>query len=124
MKDNIDKQIIEKIYNYCIDASDLVEEAGSYEVYESQKRYGYSIPFTLQQIGELVKYLSDGLIQSSNHIIPWKLVRDMRHMCAHKYDDMDPRKIWDSATDGIPILKNFCKTYLAEQNNSPTNNKE
>ncbi|MDR0987254.1 MAG: DUF86 domain-containing protein [Ruminococcus sp.] len=114
MKGNIDKQIIEKIYNYCIDTCNLVEEAGSYEIYESKISYGYSIPFALQQIGELVKYLSDGLLNSSSDIIPWKEVRDMRHMCAHKYDDMDPRKIWDSATDGIPILKSFCETYLKE----------
>jgi uncharacterized protein with HEPN domain len=114
MKGNIDRQIIEKIHNYCIDTCELVSEAGSFEYYVSHKSYGYSIPFTLQQIGELVKYLSDDLLTGTSDIIPWKEVRNMRHMCAHKYDDMDPQKIWDSANEGIPTLKQFCENYLGE----------
>jgi uncharacterized protein with HEPN domain len=110
---NNDRQIIEKIYSWAVDACDLCKEAGNYENYMSRKSLTYSIPFALQQMGELVKYLSDKFISDTSDEIPWKDVREMRHLCAHKYDDIDPEKIWGTVIERTPKVKSFCENYLS-----------
>jgi uncharacterized protein with HEPN domain len=110
---NNDRQVIEKILYYAVDACDLCNEAGSFENYISRKSLTYSIPFALLQMGELIKYLSDSFIAESSNEIPWEDVRDIRHLCAHKYDDIDPEKIWDTVTCDTPKVKSFCESYLS-----------
>jgi uncharacterized protein with HEPN domain len=41
---------------------------------------------------------------------PWRQIIDMRNFAAHRYDDLDPKRVWRTLTRDVPRLRG----YLAE----------
>jgi uncharacterized protein with HEPN domain len=107
------EQILTKLLKYCNIISDFLSTTdGTYESFEKDIKTNFSVSFALQQIGELIKYLSPEFAQETREQVPWNRFRDMRNMYAHEYERMYPQDIFETAVNDIPVLKNFCEKYL------------
>lgn len=78
--------------------------------------------FNVLQIGELVKKLPDNFLVQYDKI-PWKKIKGLRDRVAHGYDTLDLETIWDTASDDITPLKDYCKEILSI-NNAVTNDEK
>lgn len=38
---------------------------------------------------------------------PWRQIVAMRNFAAHQYDDLDPRRVWRTATRDVPRLRAY-----------------
>ena len=66
----------------------------------------------LLQIGELTGRLSDDFKDNTQSQIPWKQIRSMRNLLAHDYGNMSTNKIWEAASEDVPVLLSFCEKQL------------
>lgn len=63
-----------------------------------------AISFSIMQIGERMNKLEE-LLSNKYPDIPWKKARNMRNIIVHDYDNVDFKKVYLTATEDIPILK-------------------
>ncbi|HZF02553.1 MAG TPA: DUF86 domain-containing protein [Methylomirabilota bacterium] len=63
-------------------------------------------------IGEAARRLSTEA-QKKIPEIPWQLVRAMRNILIHDYDDVDLDIVWETAQRDLPKLISHLETYLA-----------
>ena len=115
MKTNL--AILKHIKEHCMDISEAVERFGNdYMIFEKDKHYKNAVSMSLLQIGELSGKLSEDFRISKKSDIPWKELKAMRNLFAHNYGSMDIEKIWDTAINDIPILKDFCERQINQYN--------
>ena len=108
-----DKRIIEHIRSHCNKISKTKERFGSeLSVFESDSDYIDSVLMNLSQIGELAKLLSEDYVRSTSSSIPWKQIRGLRNVIIHDYNNVETESIWNTITDDIPRLKEFCDAEL------------
>jgi len=63
------------------------------------------------QIGELSGHLSDSFKEEYNEV-PWRNIKDMRNIIAHKYGDMSITIVWEAISEDIPGLRDYCNNIL------------
>lgn len=63
------------------------------------------------QIGELVGVLTDEFKEEHSEM-PWKDIKQMRNVVAHRYGAFDFDILWETVTDDIPTLKEFCEKLV------------
>lgn len=68
----------------------------------------FAIVFSLCQIGELVKNISEET-KINNPNIPWSVLKGLRNKIVHDYDGINLILIWDIITIDIPKLKDNLK---------------
>jgi len=100
-KDNI---ILQKILEYIDDISQYAFGL-DHDSFLQDKKSMSACAFSILQIGELAKELSDD-IQSQNPTIQWKGIRGMRNRIAHDYKNIDSTVLWDTIETSLPELKN------------------
>lgn len=111
---NKDKSIIEHILRYCDKIQLTVGRFGSdFETFLNDPDYRDSVSMNLLQIGELAGKLSDEYIQQTRAQTDWRAIKNMRNMFAHDYGSMDIERIWETATEDIPVLSDYCKRVLS-----------
>ena len=108
-----DNRIISHILKYCrqIDKF-LLRFENSYEVFLSDELFRNAVSMAELQIGELSGHLSDNFKERTKDVISWNEIRGMRNHFAHDYLNMDIEKIWNVATEDIPVLRKFCEEQL------------
>jgi uncharacterized protein with HEPN domain len=112
MPDKKDLLLLSKIVFYCDEITKCIGEAGgNFDTFKSGQTK-YAVSFLIQNIGELTKLLSDNFVNKTSDKIPWRQIRVMRNMFAHTYEKMSTEKIFETAVNDIPVLKNFCEKYL------------
>ena len=100
-----DKEILKKIVKYCDDIDLLMKQyAFDYSKYETEIAFQYSCNMCIIQIGELVSRLSEEFV-STNNQIPWRLIKGMRNLHAHDYENVDMEIVWNTLIEDIPALK-------------------
>lgn len=62
-----------------------------------------AVQYQLLALGEASSRLSKAMRQQHDHI-PWRRIVGMRNILAHKYDDIDPERVWLVATTEIELL--------------------
>ena len=79
-----------------------------------------SISFSLAQIGELCRHVSDEYKSETSNKIPWQSIVSFRNMIAHEYNRaiFDIDVVWQTATSDVNLLKKFCESELAETENA------
>ena len=108
-----DTQLLDHILQYCRDIEKTVERFGKdFETFKKDKDYINSVSMSLMQIGELAGRFSDEYVQETKTIMDWRAIKNMRNMFAHNYGSMDIERIWETAIDDIPILKEYCSAHL------------
>ncbi len=97
--------ILEDIIFYC-DRIELFKEQFGDDIDEflSNDAYNMSCAFSLMQIGECVKRISEWLCSVSD-VVDWNKVCRFRDFIAHNYGKNDNVILWDIIENHIPILK-------------------
>jgi uncharacterized protein with HEPN domain len=60
------------------------------------------------QIGELANGLTAEFQEKTKENMQWGLIRGMRNWIAHSYQNVDNEIIWDTVSNNIPLLEDFC----------------
>lgn len=109
-----DRQILQHIVNYCDEVSAAVELFGREKSgFNENVVYRNAVSMPILQIGELANHLSEDFIQKYSQI-PWRAIVGMRNRFAHGYQVMDVEEIWQTATEDLSELKDFCRKVLLE----------
>lgn len=69
-------------------------------------RTQWAIEMGLIRIGEAVNRIP-ATILASFPAQPWRQIIAMRNFAAHQYDDLDPRRVWRTATHDVPALRSY-----------------
>ena len=110
-----DIQILQHILKYCCQIEETINRFGqTFEAFETDSDYQSSISFSILQIGELTKRISNDFRQEYKQI-PWKDISGMRDLFAHQYASMNINEIWHTANEDIPALKKFCQELLKSE---------
>lgn len=111
--DKADCQRLEHILVYCADIADFIERFGAnYETFVNDRAYFSAVSMCILQIGELANGLSDAFRDRTKDEMPWGKIRGMRNWLAHAYSTADEDTIWQTATNDIPNLRDFCLKML------------
>ena len=104
--------ILEKIIRYCEQIHKTTERFGkTYEIFYADLDYQNACAMCIFQIGELASRFPEDF-RAKYAQIPWKLIRGMRNMFAHEYENVSLVRIWETIKTDIPILKARCEEIL------------
>ena len=104
--------ILEKIIRYCEQIHKTTERFGrTYETFHGDFDYQNACAMCIFQIGELGSRLPEDF-RATYEQIPWKLIRAMRNMFAHEYENVSLTRMWGTIETDIPILKERCEEIL------------
>jgi uncharacterized protein with HEPN domain len=76
-------------------------QCGSYAMYVENEPVCSASALHLLQVGELANGLSKGF-RDRYKGIQWKSIIGLRNIIAHRYGDLDYRRIWEIMTHEIP----------------------
>lgn len=106
--------ILEHIVSYCFQIEETIQRFGdSKEAFQTDAIYRNAAALCILQIGELVGNLTDDF-RIQHPSIPWRQIKAMRNIIAHRYGTIDPDTTWEIMKDDIPTLKNHCQ-FIIEQ---------
>ena len=107
-----DLSILRHIVDYCDQISMAVNHFGNdYTVFSGNQIYRNSVSLCILQIGELVGILSDKF-KSEYSAMPWRQIKLMRNIVAHRYGMIDNEITWDVVQNDIPALKSYCESII------------
>ena len=113
-EDSRDIRILEHITDYCDQISEAVERFGAdLSIFLNDRVYRNAVSLCILQIGELVSILTEEFKQNYSDI-PWREIKLMRNIVAHRYGTIDYTITWDVVQNDIPKLKAFCSTFFSE----------
>jgi len=97
-----DRIILQKISTYIDDVTQYVD-GFSFEDFMADKKTLSACAFSVSQIGELAKEISEDT-QEKHDYIPWKSIRGMRNKIVHDYENIDLAVLWGTVTKSLPEL--------------------
>lgn len=98
-----DALIIKKIIKYIDDIADYTADM-NLQSFQSDSKTVSACAFSIAQIGELAKFISDET-QAKHANIPWNAMRGMRNKIVHDYDNIDLIVLWGTIEKSLPELK-------------------
>lgn len=108
-----DESILKLIEGYCGDIETFIERFGrDFAVFTHDRAYFNAVAMCILQIGELSGSLSEEYRAATSGRIPWSGIRGMRNIVAHDYGALDEELVWETATEDIPYLREFCLSEL------------
>ncbi|GHV05089.1 hypothetical protein FACS1894217_01400 [Clostridia bacterium] len=112
--DNRDIEILRKIIRYCDEARETCARLGnSLEALSADFVFKNAVAMCVLQIGELVSHLSDE-VKARYPDMPWRDIKAMRNIAAHKYGDFRVTHLWDTVAGDIPELKLYCLRIISD----------
>ena len=110
-----------RIFEYCCEIESTTQRYGkTFAAYTNDKDYQKSIAFSILQIGELVGGLTPEFRKRTTKSIQWNMIKGMRNFIVHGYGDIDHNTVWESVTDDIPALREFCEKEIGSQKEMET----
>ena len=106
--------ILEHIIKYCNEIFHTREYFGnSFEVFKTNSIYRNAVALCILQIGELSGHLTDDFKEIYSGV-PWRNIKGMRNIMAHKYGDITIPTVWEAINDDVPELRDYCNSILEE----------
>ena len=105
-----DRIIIQKIIEYIDDIKKYVYGLQARDFLDDKKTIT-ACAFTVSQIGEIVKEITDETINKYSNI-PWNSIRGMRNRIVHDYENVDLSVLWSTINESLPELKNQLKDII------------
>ncbi len=114
-----DLSILRHILSYCSQIDETVSRFGAdCDLFVRDTVYHNAVALCILQIGELVGNLSDGF-RAEHPGIPWREIKLMRNIVAHRYGTVDHTITWDVVENDIPALKAYCVKVVGDADKSP-----
>lgn len=66
----------------------------------------WAVEMGLIRIGETIHRIPDDVLDRFPGQ-PWRQIVGMRNFAAHQYDDLDPHRVWRTATRDVPALRDY-----------------
>ena len=88
-------------------------EGLSVEKYLEDLKTQKSVAMTLINIGELCGAYSEAFLEEHNSI-PWRQIRALRNIAAHKYEAISHSDVWETVSTDIPELEAVLKAAIGE----------
>lgn len=98
-----DEIITQKLLGEINDIHNFVEGMSEQQFYMDIKTQK-AVVMSIINIGELSKSYSASFL-SEHAEIPWRQIQAMRNIAAHKYETMNPARIWDTIFVSLPVLE-------------------
>lgn len=100
------EKIIQRIDSAIKQINTAQEElaSSSLEVFLKNHFLQDAISFSIMQVGERLNKL-ESLLSDKYPDLPWKSARAMRNIIAHDYEGVDFKKIYSTAVNDLPVLK-------------------
>ena len=76
------------------------------EAFVGDVRSQWAVEMGLIRIGEAVNRIPAEVLERFPEQ-PWRQIVAMRNFAAHQYDDLDPRRVWRTATRDVPALRDY-----------------
>ena len=111
-----DRIIIQKIISYINDVQKYIAGLSAKDFLDDKKTIT-ACAFTVSQIGEIVKEISDETINKYNNI-PWNSIKGMRNKIVHDYENVDLSVLWGTIKESLPQLEDSLKDILLNEFNS------
>ena len=108
-----DRIIIQKIVGYIDDVEKYVDGIEARDFLDDKKTIT-ACAFTVSQIGELVKEITDETIEKYPNI-PWNSIKGMRNRIVHDYENVDLSVLWGTIMESLPELKNELKDIILKE---------
>lgn len=113
--DSRDISILKHMLRYCNEINKTVERFGNdINTFENDNDYKDSLSMKIFQIGELANHLTDEYLEETKNEMNWNAIRGMRNRFAHGYGKMDLSKIFYTAIEDIPVIKEFLEKKLTK----------
>ncbi|KQS00725.1 hypothetical protein ASG12_07640 [Williamsia sp. Leaf354] len=77
-----------------------------FESFRLDTRSQWAVEMGLIRIGEGVTRVPDDVLARFDGQ-PWREIVGMRNFAAHQYDDLDPHRVWRTATLDVPALRAY-----------------
>lgn len=103
---------LKHIVDYCNQLDEIKQKANnSFDEFNKDKILQLSAGMCIIQIGELSTHLTD---QTKTELssIPWKSIKDMRNIFAHRYGTIDAQETWKTINERIPLLLAACSSAI------------
>ena len=103
----------------CIRFAPYINEIKEYigdmqtEDFLNDKKTMTACAFSVSQIGELAKEISDES-QAKYNTIPWQAIKGMRNKIVHDYENIDLAVLWGTIEKSLPELKVHLEKVLFE----------
>lgn len=108
-----DRIIIQKIIGYIEDTQKYVSGLEAKDFLDDKKTIT-ACAFSVSQIGELVKEITDDTIQKYTNI-PWNSIRGMRNRIVHDYENIDLSVLWGTIKESLPDLRDKLKDIIINE---------
>ncbi|RJQ39265.1 MAG: DUF86 domain-containing protein [Nitrospiraceae bacterium] len=106
--------MLRHIISYCNDIQEAVQRFGEdYAVFKQDSVYKNATALCVLQIGELTTHLTEDFKQTYTGI-PWTQIKALRNLIAHNYGKIDDESLWETITNDIPKLKDYCSTIIQQ----------
>jgi uncharacterized protein with HEPN domain len=103
-----DISTLKHIIFYCDEISEAVRKHNiTLEKVRSDTIYKNALSMGILQIGELANVLSQGF-KATHNDMPWSEIKRMRDKAAHHYGEFDVDTLWETVTDDITPLREYC----------------
>lgn len=108
-----DRIIIQKIIGYIDDVEQYTIGLQAKDFLDDKKTIT-ACAFTVSQIGELVKEITDETIKKYGNI-PWNSIKGMRNRIVHDYENVDLSVLWGTIKESLPELKDKLKDIILSE---------
>lgn len=103
---------IKHIIDYCNELDEIKNRANnSFEEFNNDTILQFAAGMCIIQIGELSTHLTDQT-KAEISAIPWKSIKDMRNLFAHRYGTIDAKETWETIKNKIPELLSACSKAI------------
>lgn len=108
-----DRIILQKIISYISDIEQY-ETDYDFELFMKDKKTMSACAFSVSQIGELAKEVSEDT-QNNYGYIPWRSIKGMRNKIVHDYENIDLSVLWGTIIKSLPVLKGQIEKIIEAQ---------
>lgn len=90
-----------------------ITRALDYETFSQDKRTLKAVLYNLAVIGEAARKVP-AEVAARYTAIPWREMGDMRNVVIHEYFGVDPKILWETIKNELPLMVSELKGILAD----------
>lgn len=103
------RDAVELIIHVCDTIADLTRM--DIDDFVTDTRSQWAVEMGLIRIGEGVNRIPAAVLAEFDGQ-PWRQIVAMRNFAAHQYDDLEPRRVWRTATVDVAELRTYLATVV------------